>query len=91
MLLYLTAFLGEEADSAKGTNLLFFLPTAVISVVGHIKNGYIKWKIALFSAVFGIPFVFLGFYIAQSIDKTLLRLIFGGFLLVIGWRAIKGK
>ncbi len=87
LLLYLTAFAGEAAEIAKGANLFFFLPTAVIAVAGHIKNGFIKWKTALLSAVFGIPFVFLGFFIAQSIDKTLLKLVFALFLLIVGIKA----
>lgn len=86
LLLYLTAFAGTEQLSAQGINLLFFLPTAAVALFGHIRNGFVKWKTAAFSLIFGIPGVFLGYYIAESIEEGLLRAAFAVFLLIIGLR-----
>ena len=91
LLLYLTAFLGTEQLSAQGINLLFFLPTAAAALFLHLKNGFVKWKTALFSIILGIPFVFFGFLIAESLDKTLLRLCFSVLLLFIGLRELLKK
>ncbi len=91
LLLYLTAFTETEQLSAQGINLVFFLPTAAAALFMHLKNGFVKWKIAAFSMVFGIPGVFIGYYIANSIDKTLLRAVFALFLLAIGIRELFGK
>ena len=91
LLLWLTAFAGEEQLSAQGINLIFFLPCAVTALLGHWKNGFIKWKTALYTAVFGIPGVLIGFYIANSIDKTLLRLAFALLLLFIGIKELLRK
>ena len=91
LLLYLTAFAKTEQLSAQGINLLFFLPTAAAAMFFHFKNGFVKWKTAVFSIIFGIPFVFLGFFIAESIDKTVLRLCFSFLLLFIGMKEIFKK
>lgn len=91
LLLYLTAFANAEQLSAQGTNLVFFLSTAPFALFGHIKNHFVKWKSAVISVLFGIPGVLLGFYIAQSIDKTLLRGAFALLLLFIGVRELLRK
>ena len=91
LLLYLTAFAGVDQLSAQGINLLFFIPTAAVAIILHFKNGYIKLKTALFSVLFGLPFVNFGFFIAESIDKTLLRLCFALLLLIIGARELFRK
>ncbi|MBQ6878091.1 MAG: sulfite exporter TauE/SafE family protein [Oscillospiraceae bacterium] len=88
LLMYLTAFAGTEQLSAQGINLIFFLPTAAVALFAHIKNGFVKWKTALFSMIFGIPGVFLGYFIASGIDKTLLKAVFALFLLAIGVREL---
>jgi len=91
LLLYLTAFASAEQLSAQGANLVFFLSTAPFALAGHIKNHFVKWKSAAISVVFGIPGVFLGFYIAESINKTLLRGAFALLLLFIGIRELLRK
>lgn len=91
LLLWLTSFCGADQLSAQGSNLIFFLGTAPAAIFFHIKNGFIRWKKALISVVFGLPGVLFGFYIANSIDKSLLRAIFSLFLLYIGGREFLKK
>ncbi|MBR2042519.1 MAG: sulfite exporter TauE/SafE family protein [Oscillospiraceae bacterium] len=91
LLLWLTAFAGTKQLSAQGINLLFFLPCAASALFAHWKNGFIKWKTALHSLLFGIPGVFFGYFIAESIDKTLLRGAFALLLLFIGIRELLRK
>ena len=91
LLLWLTAFAGTEQLSAQGINLLFFLPVAFSALFAHWKNGFIKWKIALVSLIFGIPGVLLGYYIANCIDRSLLRLAFALLLLFIGIKELIRK
>lgn len=88
LLLYLTAFAGVSQLSAQGINLVFFLPTALCAILIHLKNGYVKWRSALASVIFGIPGVFLGSFIAGAVDKELLRTLFAIFLLFIGLREL---
>ncbi len=91
LLLYLTAFAGCDQLSAQGINLVFFLPTALCAIIIHLKNGYVKWRSALVSVLFGIPGVFLGSYLAGAVDRELLRTLFAVFLLFIGTRELFGK
>ena len=91
LLLYLTAFTETNQLSAQGINLVFFLPTAAAALFLHFKNGFVKWKTALLSVLFGIPAVFLGFFIAKSIDENLLRLGFALLLLFIGVKELFRK
>lgn len=91
LLLYLTAFAGTEQLAAQGINLVFFIPTAAAGLFVHIKNGFVKWRSAAVSVLCGIPGVFFGFYIAGSIDKTLLRGTFALLLLAIGLRELFRK
>ena len=84
LLLYLTAFAGYEQLSAQGINLIFFLPAAAIALAVHIKNGYVKWRGALISVLFGIPAVFLGSFAAGMLESSHLRKAFAVFLLIIG-------
>ena len=91
LLLYLTAFAKTEQLAAQGINLVFFLPTAAAALFLHFKNGFVKWKTALLAVLFGIPAVFLGFFIAKSIDESLLRLGFALLLLFIGLKELFRK
>ena len=88
LLLYLTAFAKTDQLSAQGINLVFFLMTSAFALFLHFKNGFVKPKTALLSAVFGIPAVFLGYFIAESIDKTFLRAAFALLLLFVGLKEL---
>ena len=91
LLLYLTTFGSTDQLSAQGINLIFFIPVAMAALFGHMKNGFVKFKTALLAFVFGIPGVLFGYYIAKSIEETLLRAVFAAFLLIIGIRALVKK
>lgn len=91
LLLYLTAFAGTDQLAAQGINLVFFLPVAVSALFLHIKNGFVKWKTAVFAVLFGIPGVFIGSFLAEKIEPTVLRLIFSLLLLFIGTRELFKK
>ena len=41
LLLCMTLFFGVEQRTAQAINLLYFLPTAGISLFAHRKNGYL--------------------------------------------------
>lgn len=80
----LDIFFNIEQQIAQSINLIYFIPTAICAVIIHIKNKNIEkkffWKI-IFTAIVGS---FLGSLIAIKIKATVLKKIFGLFLLVIG-------
>jgi uncharacterized membrane protein YfcA len=84
LLLCMTLFLGVDQATAQGINLLYFLPTAAVSLYYHHKNDLLD-KEALHHAIW--PGVLLGAvsaYLATGIDFSLLRKPFGVFLLLAG-------
>lgn len=48
LLLLMTLFLGVDQTQAQGINLLYFLPTAGISLLEHRKNGYLDREVMRF-------------------------------------------
>lgn len=80
----LTIFQGVSQRVAQGINLAYFIPTAVIAVIVHIKNKRIDFKRVAVLAVCGVPGAILGSMYAGSVGDGVLRRMFGGFLLLVG-------
>lgn len=70
-----------EQHIAQSVNLLFFVPTAIIALIIHIKNKRIDFKMALPIIVFGLCGAFLGSWLAIRLAGGDLRRLFGVFLL----------
>ena len=84
LLVCMTLFLGVGHREAQAVNLLFFLPTAGISLFFHRKNGFLDretWKEA---APLGTAAALAGALISMAVDVSLLRKPFGLFLLYGG-------
>lgn len=84
LLVCMTLLLGVEHRMAQAINLLFFLPTAAISLYFHGKNGLLEketWKQA---AIPGAAASLAGALIVTAVDVSLLRKPFGIFLLYSG-------
>lgn len=79
---------GIDQKLAQGINLVYFLPTAVIALVIHLKNKNVDIAAAAVMAAFGCLGAIGGSLIAMNLDSTLLRRMFGIFLLLIGIREI---
>lgn len=88
LILLLTWFLGMEQPIAQASNLVFFIPTALVSVLMHIKNKKIKWKDTVIITITGIIGAAIGAIIAKRIEVQLLRRLFGIFLLLIATNEI---
>ncbi|MBR3704540.1 MAG: sulfite exporter TauE/SafE family protein [Oscillospiraceae bacterium] len=78
----LTLFLGVEHRQAQAVNLLFFLPTAALSLWFHRKNGLIDREVWAQTSIPGMVAALLFAPLALAVDVTLLRKPFGIFLLV---------
>ncbi len=80
LLLVMTLFLGVDQEAAQSINLLYFLPTAAVSLYFHAKNDLLDKK-ALKTA---IPWGFVA-AVATSLlipEAEALRRPFGVFLLL---------
>jgi uncharacterized membrane protein YfcA len=80
----LVLFVKPEQHIAQSVNLLFFIPTAIIALIIHIKNKRIDFKMALPIIIAGVGGAFLGSRLALSLPGPVLKKIFGVFLLAMG-------
>jgi uncharacterized membrane protein YfcA len=69
-----------EQHIAQSVNLLFFIPTAVIALIIHIKNKKIDFKMALPIIAFGLCGALFGSWLAARFDGEKLKRLFGVFL-----------
>ena len=88
LLVYLTLFTQLSQLDAQLTNLVFFLPIAVLSVILHLKNQLIEKKVLLKAIVVGIIGVLIGGFLSGVIEVELLSKLFGGFILLIGLKEL---
>ncbi len=76
---------------AQGINLLYFLPTAAVSLIIHIKNKNVEIKTALIVGISGVLGAICGSLLAVRLSGGLLGKLFGIFLFGIGiYEVIKG-
>ncbi len=87
----LVLFMKPEQHVAQSTNLLFFIPTAIVALAIHIKHKNVDFKTGIPIMLFGLAGAILGSKIALSIDGLLLRKSFGIFLLAMGIYEFFGK
>lgn len=88
LMVWMTAVMDMEQRMAQGINLLYFLPTAACALVFHIKNRLIRWRVVIPAAITGCLTAAGAAFLATAIDATLLRKLFGGFLLLVGLNEI---
>ena len=81
LLLSLLAKLDQHV--AQATNLVFFIPTAIASIIVSIKNKNILWKQAIPIVISGIVGASISAIISSKMDVQLLKKLFGIFLLII--------
>lgn len=84
LLVCMTLFLNVAHREAQAINLLFFLPTAGISLFFHRKNGFLEKETWRQAAIPGAIASLAGAVAALMVDVSLLRKPFGVFLLYSG-------
>jgi hypothetical protein len=84
LLIYLTAFAGFAQQEAQGINLIYFLPAAIAALPSHFKNGFVAKETAIPAIITGLVFSAIGAWCSNRLDITILRKLFGVFLLIIG-------
>lgn len=83
-MIWLTAVAGMEQHVAQSINLLYFLPTAAAALFVHAKRKNIAWRATIPAAIPGCVLAGTFAWIATKMDVSLLRKLFGAFLLIIG-------
>lgn len=83
LILLLDLFLNFDQHIAQATNILCFVPSAIISILVSMKNKNIKFKIALPIIIWGVIGSIIGATISSKLNVLNLRKLFGIFLIGI--------
>ena len=84
LLLIMALLLGVDQTTARGINLLYFLPTAAAGLFCHRKNGLLDRELIRRTVPWGLLSAAAGAWLATAADGAILRRPFGVFLLVTG-------
>lgn len=71
-------------QQAQGVNLLYFLPTAAVALVTHVRAGNVRTPVAKSLIWTGLLGAAAGALAALWLEGELLRKLFGGFLFAVG-------
>lgn len=91
LILWLTLIMNVPHNIARSINLLFFLPTAVISSFFRWKQGTLELSSVLPAILGGCVSAALFSVLSQNIDISVLKKLFGGLLLIAGIRELLYK
>lgn len=80
----LVLFFGIKQQVAQCTNLIFFIPAAIISLVVHFKSNLIDLKKSLIIIIFGLIGALIGSYAAVKLPSESLKKYFAIYLIVMG-------
>lgn len=83
LILLLTVFTNMDQHIAQATNLIFFIPTAIVTIIMSAKKKIIDYKTANIIIIFGVIGSIIGAYISVKINNRILRKLFGIALMVI--------
>lgn len=89
LMVWMTAVAALDQQTAQAINLLYFLPTSIGALICHIKNHMVDWHAAIPVALSGCISAGCTAWFASNLDVTLLRKLFGLFLIIVGlyqWR-----
>ena len=88
LMIWMTVILHIDHPSARTINLLFFIPTAVISSIFHKSGGKLNLKKLVPAIVAGVASAALTGLIGKKMDLELLKKLFAFLLLFTGMREI---
>ena len=88
LILWLTLVLDTDMDVARGINLMFFIPSAVISSLFRCRQGKLSIKTAFPALLAGVLGAILLSSIGSNLNTEVLKKPFGILLLVTGVREL---
>ncbi len=88
LVLWLTLVLDMDPETARGVNLLFFLPSACIACLLRWKQGALHFRPLLPAILAGCAAAACFSFLSAELPMEILRKLFGGLLLVTGTREL---
>lgn len=88
----LVLIFGMSQSTAQGTNLAVMLPPiGLLAAMNYYKSGLINIKYAIILAIFSFIGGYFGSKLAVNVDQSLLKKIFGIFMLFVAYKMLVGK
>ena len=91
LILWLTAVLNMDPQTARSINLLFFLPAALISCFFRFRQGQLDLKKLFPAILWGCIAAGIFSFVETVLDISLLKKLFGGLLILTGLRELRFK
>ncbi len=88
LVLWLTLVVGMEHPYARILNLMFFIPSALITCLFRWKQGVLDYKKILPAILVGCIAAALSSWITRYLEIEILKKLFGGLLLFTGIREL---
>lgn len=88
LILWLTTVVSADPNTARGINLLFFLPAALISTLSRIRNRTLPIKKVMPAVWAGIVSAFMFSFLGMYLQVEDLKKLFGILLLATGLREL---
>lgn len=88
LVLWLTLVLGMDPETARGINLLFFLPSACIACLLRWKQGALHFRPLLPAVLAGCAAAACFSFLSTGLPIEFLKKLFGCLLLVTGLREL---
>ena len=88
LILWLTAVQNMDPVTARGINLVFFLPAALIATLSRIRKGTLPIKKVMPAVWAGILFATVFSLWSSRLDMGILQTLFGILLLITGLREL---
>lgn len=91
LILWLTVVLEMDPIQARNINLMFFIPSAVISILFRFKQKQVNITTLLPGIIAGCICAYIASSLSAKIELTMLKKLFGGLLIVTGLRELLYK
>ena len=88
MVSFMVLALDRGQHLAEGTSLLVIVPTAIVGVAAHMRNGYVALREAAWVGAGGVAGALVGAQIALGVPGPTLRRGFAVFLVLIAIRLV---
>lgn len=88
LILWLTMALNTDPYTARGINLLFFIPSALIACLFRLRQGNLRLRPILPAILAGCTAAAVFSWISTILDVEVLKKLFGVILIAAGLREI---
>ncbi|MBO5892090.1 MAG: sulfite exporter TauE/SafE family protein [Oscillospiraceae bacterium] len=88
LILWLTQIVKMDPTISRTINLLFFISTACSVSIIRMKRHQIPWRSIWPAIITGCITAGIFTFIGEKLDTDILRKIFGGLLLITGFREL---